>query len=140
MPDDVTITIHLCRGNREGLWAAEGGYDPVADVLFNQVNVDGYFLEYDTSRAGSFEPLRFIPQGKVAALGMVSTKSSVMENKDDLKRRIEEASRFAPLERLSLTTQCGFASSVKGNPLAEADEEAKLTLIAETAKEIWADA
>lgn len=140
LPDDVTVTMHQCRGNREGLWAAEGGYDPVADVLFNRINVDGYFLEYDTERAGGFEPLRFVPEGKVAALGMVSTKTPQMETKDDLKRRIEAASRFAPIERLSLTTQCGFASSVKGNPVTEDDEKAKLALIVETASEVWGDA
>jgi 5-methyltetrahydropteroyltriglutamate--homocysteine methyltransferase len=139
-PDDLTITMHQCRGNREGLWAAAGGYDPVAEVLFNEINVDGYFLEYDTERAGGFEPLRFMPAGKVAALGMVSTKTPKMETKDELKRRIEAATKFAPVERLSLTTQCGFASSVKGNPVTEGDEKAKLALIVETASEVWADA
>lgn len=140
LPDDVTVTMHQCRGNREGLWAAAGGYDPVAEVLFNQIDVDGYFLEYDTERAGSFEPLRFVPAGKVAALGMVSTKTPALETKDDLKRRIDAASRFAPLERLSLTTQCGFASSVRGNPLSEDDEIAKLARIVEVAAEVWPDA
>ncbi len=140
LPDGVTTTMHQCRGNREGLWAAEGGYDPVADVLFNQINVDGYFLEYDTERAGSFEPLRFLPEGKVAALGMVTTKTAELESADDLKRRIEEASKFTPLERLSLTTQCGFASSVRGNPLSEDDEIAKLARIVEVAHDVWTDA
>jgi len=139
-PKDLTVTMHQCRGNREGLWAATGGYDPVAEVLFNEIDVDGYFLEYDTERAGGFEPLRFVPEGKVAALGMVSTKTPKMEDKDELKRRIEAATKFAPLERLSLTTQCGFASSVKGNPLSEDDEKAKLSLIVETASEVWDDA
>ena len=140
LPDDVTVAMHQCRGNREGLWAAEGGYDPVADVLFNQINVDGYFLEYDTPRAGSFAPLRFVPEGKIAALGLVSSKTPSLESADDLKRRIEEASRFAPLDRLALTTQCGFASSIRGNPLTEADQEAKLARIVEVAREIWTDA
>ena len=140
LPDDVSVTMHQCRGNREGLWAAAGGYDPVADVLFNQIDVDGYFLEYDTERAGTFEPLRFVPAGKVAALGMVSTKTPALETKDDLKRRIDEAGRFAPLERLSLTTQCGFASSVRGNPLSEDDEIAKLARIVEVAGGVWPDA
>ena len=137
LPDDVTITMHQCRGNREGLWAAEGGYDPVADVLFNQINVHGYFLEYDTPRAGSFEPLRLLPEGKVVALGIVSTKTPKLEDADFLKRRIEEAAQFAPLDRLALATQCGFASSVGGNPVTEADEEAKLSRIVEVAKDVW---
>jgi 5-methyltetrahydropteroyltriglutamate--homocysteine methyltransferase len=140
LPDDVTVTMHQCRGNREGLWAAAGGYDPVAEVLFNEINVQGYFLEYDTPRAGTFEPLRFLPPGKVVALGLVSTKGPTLESADDLKRRIEEASRFAPLERLALAPQCGFASSVKGNPLTEADQEAKLARIVEVAEAVWADA
>lgn len=137
LPEDVTITMHQCRGNREGLWSAEGGYDPVADVLFNQINVHGYFLEYDTPRAGSFEPLRLLPEGKVVALGIVSTKTPVLEDPDFLKRRIDEAAKFAPLERLSLTTQCGFASSVVGNPLSVDDEAAKLARIVEVAGEVW---
>jgi 5-methyltetrahydropteroyltriglutamate--homocysteine methyltransferase len=137
LPDNVTVTMHQCRGNREGFWAAEGGYDPVADVLFNQINVQGYFLEYDTARAGSFEPLRLVPEGKVAALGLVSTKTPELEKKDDLKRRINEAARHAPLERLSLTTQCGFASSIVGNPLSEDDELAKLERIVEVATDVW---
>ena len=140
LPEDVTTTMHQCRGNREGLWAAEGGYDPVADVLFNQIDVDGYFLEYDTPRAGSFEPLRFVPDGKVAALGLVSSKSSEMESTHDLKRRIEEATKFAPLDRLALTAQCGFASSIGGNPLSEAEQEDKLARIVEVANDVWTDA
>lgn len=136
-PDHVTVTLHQCRGNREGLWAAEGGYDPVADVLFNQIDVDGYFLEYDTPRAGSFEPLRFLPDGKVVALGLVSTKTPELESSDALKRRIEEAARFTPIERLALAPQCGFASSVRGNPLTEDDQIAKLSRIVEVADEVW---
>lgn len=137
LPDDVSVTMHQCRGNREGMWVAEGGYDPVADVLFNKINVDGYFLEYDTERAGTFEPLRLLPEGKIAALGLVSTKTPVLESADDLKRRIDEASRYAPIERLALTTQCGFASSIGGNPLSESDEEAKLARIVEVAADMW---
>lgn len=139
LPGDVTVTMHQCRGNREGLWAAAGGYDSVAEVLFNEINVQGYFLEYDTSRAGTFEPLRFLPAGKVVALGLVSTKGPTLESADYLKRRIEEASRFVPLERLALAPQCGFASSVQGNPLTEADQEAKLARIVEVAHDVWAD-
>ncbi|MDE0343929.1 MAG: 5-methyltetrahydropteroyltriglutamate--homocysteine S-methyltransferase, partial [Deltaproteobacteria bacterium] len=140
LPEDVTVTMHQCRGNREGLWAAAGGYDPVAEVLFNEINVQGYFLEYDTPRAGTFEPLRFLPEGKVVALGIVSTKGPTLESADHLKRRIGDAARYAPLERLALAPQCGFASSVKGNPLTEADEEAKLARMVEVAAEVWGDA
>src|SRR5439155_1465372 len=113
VPDEVTVTLHQCRGNREGSWAAEGGYDPVAEVLFNQVDVDGYFLEYDSSRAGGFEPLRFLPKGKQVVLGLVSSKTSRLEDETELLRRIEAAARFAPLEQLCLSPQCGFASSIK---------------------------
>lgn len=140
LPDEVTVTLHQCRGNREGLWAAEGGYDFVADVMFNGIDVDGYFLEYDTERAGTFEPLRFLPEGKVVALGLVSTKTPELEPADDLKRRIEEASRFTPVERLALSTQCGFASSVRGNPMTEQEEATKLERIVEVAREVWPDA
>lgn len=140
LPDNVTVTMHQCRGNREGLWAAEGGYDFVADVMFNEIDVDGYFLEYDTARAGGFEPLRYVPEGKVVALGIVSTKGPELESADDLKRRIDEAAKFAPLDRLSLTTQCGFASSVKGNPLSIPEEEAKLARIVEVARDVWGEA
>ncbi len=140
LPDGVTTTLHQCRGNREGMWAAEGGYDFVAEVMFNGIDVDGYFLEYDTARAGGFEPLRFVPEGKVVSLGLVSSKTPEMETTDALKRRIDEAAKFAPLEQLTLTTQCGFASSVGGNPLSEAEEEAKLARIVEVAGDVWADA
>ena len=140
LPDDVTITLHQCRGNREGLWAAEGGYDFVADIMFNGIDVDGYFLEYDTERAGGFEPLRLVPEGKVVALGLVSTKTPELESADALKRRIEEAAKFTPIERLALTTQCGFASSIKGNPMTEAEQEAKLSRIVEVARDVWPDA
>jgi 5-methyltetrahydropteroyltriglutamate--homocysteine methyltransferase len=137
LPEDVTVTLHQCRGNREGSWMAEGGYDPVADVLFNRIDVHGYFLEYDTPRAGSFAPLRLLPKGKVAVLGLVSTKTPLLESTDGLKRRIEEAARFAPLEQLALSPQCGFASSIGGNPLDEDDQEKKLERIVEVARAVW---
>ena len=140
LPDGVTVTLHQCRGNREGNWMAEGGYDPVADVLFNRIDVDGYFLEYDTPRAGSFAPLRLLPRGKKVVLGLVSSKDPRLESADGLKRRIEEAAKFAPLEQLALSQQCGFASSIKGNPLSEADQEAKLVRIVEVARDVWGSA
>jgi 5-methyltetrahydropteroyltriglutamate--homocysteine methyltransferase len=137
LPADVTITLHQCRGNREGNWAAEGGYEPVADVLFNRINVAGYFLEYDTARAGGFEPLRLLPQGKRAVLGLVSSKSERVETADELLRRIDQAAKVAPLESLALSPQCGFASSIKGNPLGHAEQEAKLARIVEVAGKVW---
>jgi len=136
-PKDMAVTMHLCRGNFRSAWVAEGGYEPVADVLFNQIDVDGYFLEYDTERAGGFEPLRYLPEGKVAVLGLVTTKRGTLESKDGLKRRIEEASRFTPLERLALSPQCGFASTVEGNEITLDDEIAKLALVVEVAAEVW---
>ena len=139
-PQDVTVTLHQCRGNREGFWAAEGGYDPVADVLFNRVDVHGFFLEYDTARAGSFAPLRLLPKGKIVVLGLVSSKSPLLESADGLRRRIDEAAKFAPLDQLALSPQCGFASSIKGNPLTEADQERKLARIVEVAERVWGDA
>jgi 5-methyltetrahydropteroyltriglutamate--homocysteine methyltransferase len=138
LPADVTVTLHQCRGNREGSWAAEGGYEPVAEVLFNKVNVNGYFLEYDTARAGGFEPLRLLPKGnKRVVLGLVSTKTGRVESADELLRRIDEAAKVAPLEQLALSPQCGFASSVKGNPLGDAEERAKLARIVEVASKVW---
>jgi len=134
---EVTITLHQCRGNREGNWAAEGGYEPVAEVLFNRINVAGYFLEYDTARAGGFEPLRLLPKGKRAVLGLVSTKSARLETADELMRRLDEAAKVAPLESLALSPQCGFASSIKGNPLGEAEQQAKLARIVEVAGKVW---
>ncbi len=136
-PRDMTVCMHICRGNFEGAWVAEGGYDPVAEVLFNEVNVDGYFLEYDTPRAGSFEPLRFLPKGKIVVLGLVTTKSGKLESKDELKRRIDEAARYVSLEQLALSPQCGFASGEKGNKLSVDEEVKKLRLVVETAREVW---
>ena len=141
LPSHVAVTLHQCRGNREGFWAAEGGYDPVADVMFNRINVHGYFLEWDSTRAGSFQPLRFLPKGgKVVVLGIMSSKTGVLESTDALKRRIEEAAQLAPLEQLALSPQCGFASSIKGNPLSIAEQEAKLARIVEVAREVWGEA
>jgi len=139
VPDDVTITLHQCRGNREGNWAAEGGYDPVAEVLFNRIDVDGYFLEYDTERAGGFEPLRLLPKGKRAVLGLVSTKSASVEDEKQLLARIQNAAKFAPLDQLALSPQCGFASSIKGNPLGPREQEAKLGRIVEVSRKVWGD-
>lgn len=137
VPDDMTVCMHMCRGNHAGGWFAEGGYDPVAQVSFSTIDVDGFFLEYDTPRAGSFAPLQYLAPGKVAVLGLVTTKSPKLESKDELKRRIEEASRHVPLERLALSPQCGFASTIEGNPLTEDDEKRKFALIVETAREVW---
>jgi len=139
-PSDMTVCMHLCRGNFAGAWVAEGGYDAIADMLFNQIDVDGYFLEYDSVRAGSFEPLRFLPKGKIAVLGLVTTKSDTLERKDELKRRIDEASRFAPLEQLALSPQCGFESGIGGKTMTLEREIDKLRLVVETAREVWATA
>jgi 5-methyltetrahydropteroyltriglutamate--homocysteine methyltransferase len=139
-PRDLTVCMHLCRGNFAGAWVAEGGYDPVAEILFNEIGVDGYFLEYDSPRAGSFAPLRFLPKGKVAVLGLVTTKSPKLESKDDLKRRIEEAAKHAPIEQLCLSPQCGFSSGIGGNTMTVDDEIAKLRLVVETAREVWGSA
>ncbi len=138
-PADMVVCLHLCRGNAMSSWLAQGGYDPVAEVLFNEVAVDGYFLEYDTARAGSFEPLRFVPKGKTVVLGLVTTKSGTMEGKDDLKRRIDEASRYCPLEQLALSPQCGFASGAPGNKISVDDEVRKLRLVVETARDVWGE-
>jgi 5-methyltetrahydropteroyltriglutamate--homocysteine methyltransferase len=136
-PKDMAVCMHLCRGNFEGAWVAEGGYEPVAEILFNAIEVTGYFLEYDNERAGGFEPLRFLPKGKIAVLGLVTTKRGRLESKDDLKRRIDQAAKFAPLEQLALSPQCGFASGERGNKLTVEEEVAKLRLVVETAREIW---
>jgi 5-methyltetrahydropteroyltriglutamate--homocysteine methyltransferase len=139
-PTDMTVCMHLCRGNFAGAWVAEGGYEPIADLLFNQIDVDGYFLEYDSARAGGFEPLRFLPKGKTAVLGLVTTKSGQLESKDELKRRIEQAARHAPLEQLALSPQCGFSSGIGGNTMDVTGEMAKLRLVVETAREVWGSA
>ena len=136
-PEGMTITTHMCRGNFRSSWAAEGGYDFVAEALFNELGVDGFFLEYDDERSGGFEPLRFVPKGKMVVLGLVTTKRGELESKDDLKRRIDQASRFVPIEKLCLSPQCGFSSTVEGNLLTYDQEVAKLRLIVQTAQEVW---
>jgi 5-methyltetrahydropteroyltriglutamate--homocysteine methyltransferase len=136
-PDGLTVTTHMCRGNFRSSWVAEGGYDFVAEALFNELQVDGFFLEYDDARSGGFEPLRFVPPGKMVVLGLVTTKRGELEQKDELKRRIEQATEFVPLEQLCLSPQCGFSSTVEGNALSYDQEVAKLRLIVETAEEVW---
>lgn len=136
-PADMRIGMHLCRGNKQSYWQAEGSYDLVADTLFNEVNADCYFLEYDTSRAGDFSPLKYLPKNKTAILGLVSTKTPELESKDDLKKRIDEAAAMADLDNLALSPQCGFASDHHGNQLSLDDQIAKLRLVVETAAEIW---
>jgi 5-methyltetrahydropteroyltriglutamate--homocysteine methyltransferase len=139
-PADMVVCMHICRGNNQSAWVAEGGYDPVAEALFNEVNVDGYFLEYDTPRAGDFKPLRFVPKGKMVVLGLVTTKLPALESKDELKRRIDEASKYVPLDQLALSPQCGFSSTIEGNKVTVADEIAKLRLVVEVAQEVWGSA
>jgi 5-methyltetrahydropteroyltriglutamate--homocysteine methyltransferase len=136
-PAGMAVTTHMCRGNFRSSWAAEGGYDFVAEALFNELQVDGFFLEYDDERSGSFEPLRFVPKGKQVVLGLVTTKRGALESKDMLKRRIEDASRFVPLDQLCLSPQCGFASTFEGNALTRDEQIAKLRLVVETAEEVW---
>ncbi|SHF77350.1 5-methyltetrahydropteroyltriglutamate--homocysteine methyltransferase [Jatrophihabitans endophyticus] len=136
-PDTLHVTTHMCRGNYRSSWAAEGGYDFVAEALFGQLDVDGFFLEFDDARSGSFAPLRFVPPGKQVVLGLVTTKSPQLESKDDLKRRIDEAAQYVPLDQLCLSPQCGFSSTVEGNDLSTDQQRAKLALIVETAAEVW---
>jgi 5-methyltetrahydropteroyltriglutamate--homocysteine methyltransferase len=138
-PEDLVITTHLCRGNNQSMWAAEGGYDFVAEALFGALDVDGYFLEFDDERSGGFEPLRFVPAGKHVVLGLVTTKSPVLEDRDVLKRRIDEASRYVDLDQLCLSGQCGFSSTEEGNNLTIDEEKAKLELIVSVAAEVWGD-
>jgi 5-methyltetrahydropteroyltriglutamate--homocysteine methyltransferase len=136
-PESMRVTTHMCRGNFRSSWAAEGGYDFVAEALFGGLDVDGFFLEYDDARSGGFEPLRFVPPGKRVVLGLVTTKRGALEDKAVLKRRIDEASRYVPLEQLCLSPQCGFSSTVEGNDLTYDQQVAKLALIVETAQEVW---
>jgi 5-methyltetrahydropteroyltriglutamate--homocysteine methyltransferase len=136
-PADMAITTHMCRGNFRSSWVAAGGYDFVAEALFSELAVDGFFLEYDDERSGGFEPLRFVPQGKLVVLGLVTTKRPELESKDDLKRRIDEAAKFVPLDQLCLSGQCGFSSTSEGNSLTYDEQVAKLRLIVETAQEVW---
>jgi 5-methyltetrahydropteroyltriglutamate--homocysteine methyltransferase len=136
-PAGMTITTHLCRGNFRSSWAASGGYDFVAEALFTQLNVDGFFLEYDDERSGTFEPLRFVPEGKMVVLGLVTTKSGELEHPDTLKRRIDQASKYVPLDQLCLSPQCGFSSTVEGNSLSQAQQLAKLDLVVKVATDVW---
>jgi 5-methyltetrahydropteroyltriglutamate--homocysteine methyltransferase len=133
----MRMTMHLCRGNFKSMWIASGGYEPVAEVLFNKINMDGYFMEWDTDRAGGFEPLRLVPKGKQVVLGIVTSKSGALEDKDDLKRRIDEAGKFIDLDQVCLSPQCGFASTEEGNVLTEDEQWAKLRRVVEVAGEVW---
>ncbi|MGE5163429.1 MAG: 5-methyltetrahydropteroyltriglutamate--homocysteine S-methyltransferase [Sphingobacteriales bacterium] len=137
IPPDMTIAMHLCRGNFQSTFVASGGYEPLAEILFNAINVHGYFMEYDSDRAGGFEPLRLVPKGKTVVLGLVTSKSGRLESKDDIKRRIDQAAKFMPLEQLCLSPQCGFASTEEGNILAEEEQWPKLRMIVELAGEVW---
>jgi 5-methyltetrahydropteroyltriglutamate--homocysteine methyltransferase len=133
----MTVCVHTCRGNHRSAWVASGGYDSVAEAVFNELNVDGLFLEYDDDRSGTFEPLRFVPKGKMIVLGLVTSKKGQLEKKDDLKRRIDQAAKFVDLDQLCLSPQCGFASTLQGNLLTEDEQFAKLRLVVETAREVW---
>jgi 5-methyltetrahydropteroyltriglutamate--homocysteine methyltransferase len=137
VPPDMTKAMHLCRGNFQSSFVASGGYELVAEVLFNEIDIDAYFMEYDSDRAGGFEPLRFVPKGKMVVLGLVTSKSGTLEEKDALKRRIDAAAKFVDLDQLCLSPQCGFASSEEGNILAEDEQWAKLRRIVEVADEVW---
>ena len=140
IPSDMTITMHLCRGNFRSNFVASGGYEPVADILFNTIKVHGYFMEYDSERAAGFEPLRYLPKDKTVVLGLVTSKTGQLESRDAIKRRIDEAAKFAPLDQLALSPQCGFASTEEGNMLAEDEQWAKLRMIVEIADEVWGNA
>jgi 5-methyltetrahydropteroyltriglutamate--homocysteine methyltransferase len=139
-PSPMAVTLHTCRGNFQSMWMAEGGYDAVAEAVFNETAVDGFFLEYDTERSGGFEPLRFVPRSKKVVLGLVSSKKPELESKDSLKRRIDQAAKYIPLENLCLSPQCGFASTHHGNRITEDTEKRKLALVVETASEVWGSA
>ena len=137
-PVDMTVTTHVCRGNFRSTWISEGGYEPVAELLLGGLAYDGYFLEYDSDRAGGLEPLRFLPKGnKRVVVGLVTSKSGSLENKEDIKRRLDEAAKYAPIEQLCLSPQCGFASTEEGNILSEAEQWAKLRMVVEIAREVW---
>jgi 5-methyltetrahydropteroyltriglutamate--homocysteine methyltransferase len=138
-PADMTVCVHTCRGNHRSAWVAAGGYDPVAEAVFNELNVDGFFLEYDDERSGSFEPLRFVPKGKMVVLGLITSKKGALEQKDDIKRRIDAATKYIDLDQLALSPQCGFASTLLGNLLTEDQQFAKLALVVEVAREIWGE-
>ena len=138
-PRDMVISVHLCRGNFKSAWVAQGGYEPVAEILLNEMAIDGFFLEYDDERSGDFAPLRFTPKGKMIVLGLMSSKSAAVEPKDELKKRIDEAARYVPLDQCGLSHQCGFSSTAHGNDLTEADQWKKLARTVEVAREVWGD-
>lgn len=138
-PDDLTVGVHLCRGNFRSNWFAQGGYEPVAEVLFNDLNVDAYFLEYDDERSGDFKPLRFVPDNKTVVLGLITTKFPQLESKQEVIQRVEDAAQYVPLDHLCLSPQCGFSSTVHGNDITQDDQWAKLELVIDTAREIWGD-
>jgi 5-methyltetrahydropteroyltriglutamate--homocysteine methyltransferase len=138
-PSDMTVCVHLCRGNFRSSWVAEGGYEPVARVLFNELKVDGYFLEYDDARSGDFAPLRHVPRDKKVVLGLVTTKLNKLETSDELRQRIDEAAKFLPLEQMCLSPQCGFSSTVHGNDVAVEMQGRKLKLVVDTARAVWGD-
>jgi 5-methyltetrahydropteroyltriglutamate--homocysteine methyltransferase len=138
-PAGMTVCVHTCRGNHRSAWVAAGGYDPVAEAVFNELNVDGFFLEYDDERSGSFEPLRFVPKGKIVVLGLLTSKKGALEKKDDVKRRIDAATKYIDLDQLALSPQCGFASTLLGNLLSEDQQFAKLALVVEIAREVWGE-
>jgi 5-methyltetrahydropteroyltriglutamate--homocysteine methyltransferase len=137
IPADMTITMHMCRGNYKSTFMGAGGYEAVQEVLFNRINVHGFFMEYDTTRAGGFEPLRMVPKDRQVVLGVVTTKTGKLESKDEIKRRIDEATKYISLDQLCLSPQCGFASTEEGNALAEDEQWAKLRMIVELADEVW---
>ncbi|UUR06874.1 5-methyltetrahydropteroyltriglutamate--homocysteine S-methyltransferase [Sphingomonas glaciei] len=139
-PEDMVVGVHLCRGNYRSSWAAEGGYEPVAEVLFNELEIDSYFLEYDDPRSGDFAPLRFLPKGKTVVLGLVTTKLGELEEPDDIRRRIDEAAQFAPLDQLALSPQCGFSSTVHGNDIEIEQQAAKMRLVIDVARQVWGEA
>jgi 5-methyltetrahydropteroyltriglutamate--homocysteine methyltransferase len=136
-PADLVVTTHMCRGNNQSMWAAEGGYEFVAEALFSDLNVDGFFCEWDDERSGGFEPLRFVPKGKRVVLGLVTSKRGELERSDDLKRRIDAAARFIDIDQLCLSPQCGFSSVKEGNDLTQDQQWAKLRLLVETALDVW---
>jgi 5-methyltetrahydropteroyltriglutamate--homocysteine methyltransferase len=138
-PPGMTVCVHTCRGNHRSAWVAAGGYDPVAEAVFNELNVDGFFLEYDDERSGNFEPLRYVPKGKMIVLGLVTSKKGALEKKDDVKRRIDAATKYIDLDQLALSPQCGFASTLLGNLLTEDQQFAKLALVVEVAREVWGE-
>ena len=136
-PADMAVAIHLCRGNAESKWFAQGGYEPIAEAMFNELEIDGFFLEYDDERSGDFAPLRFVPKGKTVVLGLITSKTGALEKKADVERRIETAAKYVPMDQLCVSPQCGFASASQGNKLSVADQEAKMRLVVEIANEVW---